>query len=271
MKSPVVSLLCSVLVLCGSGSLAAEVTVRPVGLRIVQASARPDTSQMRPFNHDPGVIVVLEFATRGARFIGLVDDASRIESMVDDTGKDLLAESPSGEPASRDFWDFTTISEDGKILLVHNTLRNPPAFPAKEATEIRYTGVCTMRTAQGKRTLEGTFPLESDAEASAGPLEITLSKIEPDGGYGRYPYKLTFRFKGPREAIESFELVDGQGEALDQRVASIITSRFGGEAIHRRSIRLARAPDGPITLRVGLWQDLRTVEVPFDLTFGLGL
>src|SRR5262245_51005073 len=92
---------------------AAVVVVRDVGL---------GENEVGPFNqNDPGTKVAVLLTTSAGGFLSLDDDQSKLASMKDDKGTDLLAAKPKKQDSfmrSSGVWPFPKIGKDGKTCLV---------------------------------------------------------------------------------------------------------------------------------------------------------
>jgi hypothetical protein len=224
------------------------------GIRVVGPGVGANATELRPFNESAGTtIVLLVTAPDGTGIVELDDDTSTIRSVVDDKGKTLLEEGRLGP--------FPKVSDDGSAGLIELEVR---ARPSPGATSITAQGTLTVTTANGsKPTRVPGVRLEVARTFKLGTTTITVKEIEADGEATNVTLGL------PRQAmsaIRSVHFLTAAGAAIESRRTGSGYMNDDGEFSFN-----VKTKDKVVALEFDLWQNLKSVKVPFSIKVGLGL
>lgn len=241
---------------------AAIVVARDVGL---------GDNEVGPFNqNEPGTKVALLVSSSGPGILGVEDKKSKVASVKDDKGSDLLAAKPKKEGgfSRTGIWPFPKIAKDGKscVLEVHTH-----GLPAKGARSILVEGTLTLLTAQGQETVkQADVALRAGSKIKAGELELAVDKVGPDGFNEQFPYQVSISGGKGGRSLAKLRFLDAAGKEVESRTGSVSRmSGFGGESwtwtYNLKSELKACA------VEVSLWKRLSEVAVPFKLEVSLGL
>lgn len=238
-------------------------TVEACGLRIV-GQGYGEGPDMRPFNWTPGVSMVLRIVNPSGGLIGFDSDASKIESFVDDKGTDLLKSDETYMPVG--FSSSDDLSEDGKAALIEVDGGTPPAHGTRE---IHLKGVAVFVVATEKKTFtQKDVKLAADTEIKAGEISFVISKVgKPD--WGDEPLEVTLKASTDLTSVAGVRFLDADGKEIESSVSSEMSMSFNESVTVERGYKLARKVD-TATIEVTCWMNLEKVNVPVDVTTGVG-
>lgn len=252
-------------------------SAKPAGLRLVTIPHEGE-SRMRAYNHTPGSSFVFSLIgpDSGPYVVDIDFKRSAVESAFDDSGRNLLTHGTDDAKELQErteFWSATPkISSDGRAVLLESSIFHPLALPAKGSTEIRLKASVMVLGATGIRASASLLDSTPGQSTTVGELRFELDKIEPEGGFGETPYKMTFRVFGPMKALRDLQITDSGGNKIPRY--DPLQPRFtytGKEQFYYLDIRLAKELPESAELQVELWTDLSEYLVPIELTFALGL
>jgi hypothetical protein len=201
--------------------------------------------------------VAVELARGAGGIIGIDDERCRLARFSDDRGTDLAKKDAFPGP-----FEMPRVSDDGRHLVF--TVASE-TLPDPAATRLALGGVLALRVAteqetfvaedvelvEGTRFTVGSFELEVTAN---GPSEWS------DG------HSLTLSSRRDLTTIVSWSLVLDDGTELSLRPSMSMSGMGRWEQTLQLEREVARAD-----LRIACWKDLQTLEVPFELSAGLGL
>jgi hypothetical protein len=202
--------------------------------------------------------VALELDYPGGGVLDVDVEASSLSLFEDDMGTDLRDPGTSFGP----FELMTRRSDDGRFLAF--VLPSGKA-PYSAATRLYAEGVVAVQVA--KDALEffsNSVPLNEGNTFSVGGYEFEIVQIE-QAAFGK-GHSITVRTGKDTAAILRYSFIDGDGLEVELRP----TMNMSGTGTWQQTLRYNR-PLSAASLRVECWQDLQTVEVPFEVEVSLGL
>jgi len=202
--------------------------------------------------------LAIEYRHEAGGMLELDSGASRLERFTDDRGTNLVNEDAPFGP----FDTMARVSEDGR----HIVFVVPSAsLPAAGATGVSAAGVLAVRCGSHREDVASeTVALREGGKLAVGGYELTIREVGPSQwGEG---HALTLESRTELAAIDAWTLVLPDGRELEAS-PSMSMSGMGSwqqtleleESVERASLRITR------------WADLRTIEVPFEVSAGLGL
>jgi hypothetical protein len=239
----------------GAPLLAAEVKVG--GIQVVGPGFGKDGSEMTAFNtFNPGtkLFLVLDSGAPG-KVVEILDDDCSLDSMTDDTGKNLLE--------GVDWGGFPDVSEDkryGSIELSSN------GRPAAGATKIMLAGTLVYQTSEGSDVHKiKKFPLTAGTEVSWKSGAAKVGEVtESEWSEGVEVSLETTR--AIYEQIKEIRFYDASGAQIETGGGGYMI--MGNEAT--LTFSLEKKVD-EVSLEIETWKGLKAESVPFSLTVGLGI
>ena len=139
------------LTITAQASDGSDFTITPSGLRAVAPSYNGEDG-MRAFNHSAGLSLVFQVVSDTA--IEKVNyNNSKIISVVDDTGRDLVshgAKDKAEKDNRRKFWTVRPkTSEDGLACLIETSIFAPFSLPSRDAKEVVLKAKVEIETKEG--------------------------------------------------------------------------------------------------------------------------
>ena len=258
--------------------MGADFTSQPAGLRIVQPPYNGDET-LRAFNHRPGSNFSFSITSlkSGPLITGVNFDKSLIESVVDDTGKDLMTTETGDKRDVRrrsNLWDTQPkLSSDGRSVLMQTNVFSLFALPAHQTKRIDFKAKVAILTATGSKQIKTPFDAQLGKSYKVDKLRFELSKVDPKGGYGKTPYRLDFSIYGEVKSIKDVHVLDANGKIIEQSHQNIeLTHRSSGkEKWVKLTLRLAATSLEKSVLRVECWTGLGETILPVKIPFTLSL
>ncbi len=238
-------------------------TVKACGIRIAAEGYGGDQG-LRPFNWFKGTTVALLVEAPQGGLISYDDNASELTKLVDDKGTNLLVKAGFSTPGLSGFGE---VSEDGKAMIVEAVGGEVPQAGAKT---IQAQGKIVAQMATKKQThTVNDVKLAKGGKIQAGPVDLTIEEVGKPG-WGDMPMQVSLKADRDLTDIAAVRFLDEQGKAIESESAGSSRMSFGDQVTVTREYRLAREVEA-VTVEIDVWTDLRTVEVPFDVTTGVGL
>lgn len=202
--------------------------------------------------------VALELDYPGGGVLDVDVEASSLSLFEDDMGTNLRDPGASFGP----FELMTRRSQDGRFLAF--VLPSGKA-PYSTATTLHAEGVVAVQVAKdAQEFVSDSIALNEGSTFSVGGYEFEIVQIE-QASFGK-GHSITVRTAKDTAAILRYCLIDSDG--LEVELTPTINR--SGTGTWQQTLRYDR-PLAVASLRVECWQDLRTVEVPFEVEVGLGL
>ena len=237
--------------------------VEVVGLQVVKP-LRGDERKQSFTGRKVGAALTLKVARADKHFLGVDRKQCRLEAFVDDRGTKMVGDAAK---LLRTWLDGKTwVSGDGRSCLFEVLSMRPPARGAKKLT---FRANMVFQCGRGELTAEQPdFALRKDSRLTVGPAAMKVTGIHR--GEGTIIFALSTKTKTDRIARIEFVGADGKcvpGELVDQSVVG-----FMGNTFYERTYRLkSKAPLNTVTARVVYFRSIEPLEVPVDVTAGLGL
>jgi hypothetical protein len=238
-------------------------SVEVAGLRVVKPGYE-GKQELRAFNWHEGTTVALLVTRPGGGLIGFDDDASAVQSFVDDQGRNLLVKAGFSQPG---FSSFANISADGKAAMLEV---GGGAIPTQGARELRIRAKAVFQVASQKTTAKQTgIAARKGSKVQAGPVTLEIEKVgKPE--WGSEPFAIVFKAKQELGAIASVRFLDASGKEVESSTGGTMTSRFGDAIDVQREYKLERKVD-TFAIEIAYWTDLRAEEIPVDVSVSVGL
>lgn len=242
---------------------------RPIAISVARPPADAEALFGPHLNLQRGVTVSVLIASPGPGIVQVDRDASHIERLADSAGNDLL-EADADEPVPADAFfaptfapigPFPYIADDGSATIVE--LRGQ-SIPAADATAVELEAVLSLRVAEGAdtHTIEAVA-LDGD-ELEVGDHTIQVGAGDGFWGNGT-SVKLTMSAEAS-EQIAAVRFLDAAGDDLTAQ--SVGTMTMMGE-VEREYLIEQEVSEA--TLEIDVHTEIRTLEVPIELTLTLGL
>ncbi len=242
----------------------AEVTVKVAGIQVIRETYGKSEygAELSPLSGQVGSEIGLLILSEKGGIIGLDERKSSLSVFSDDQGGNLQPEKKFFGPFS-----FPKASQDGKALSVGiKTDKTPKAG----AQKMKVKGELMVKIGTEKKTHQGeVFDLSKESEQNVGGLKIKVSKLEK-ANFGNAGFEFEIKSKGDLSQIASIQFSDAQGKKIETDKNG--SSSFGDGKMTQwtRSYRLKKKEE-KVRLEIELWDNLKTVSVPLDLEFGIGL
>lgn len=202
--------------------------------------------------------LAIEYRHAAGGMLELDGEASRLERFTDDRGTDLANEDAPFGP----FDTMARVSEDGRHIVF---VVPSDALPAAGATGVTAAGVLAVRCGSRKEDVASeTVALRKGGTLAVGGHELAIREVGPSQwGEG---HALTLESRTDLAAIEAWTLVLPDG----REVEASPSMSMSGMGTWQQTLELEE-PVERASLRIARWADLRTIEVPFEVSAGLGL
>jgi len=232
----------------------APAQVSAAAIRVVGPGFGANGSELRPFNESPGTVVVLAIQPpRGSGIVQIDDHASTLDAFSDDKGQSLLEEGRVGP--------FPKVAEDGSAAIVEVEVR---ARPSAGATSVTVQGSIAITLAAGSKPVRAAgVRLEPNQTFKLGTTTMTIGEAKTD----EESTKITFGL--PRSVLYTIRDV----RVFDARNAPIEARRTGSGYFNEKAELMvdAKTKDKTVTVEFELWQNPRTVKIPFNVQAGVGV
>ena len=228
--------------------------VSAAGIRVTGPGFGANGSELRPFNESPGTVVVLAIqAPRGGGIVEIDNHGSKVDVFSDDKGQSLLEEARVGP--------FPKVAEDGSAALVEVEVR---ARPSAGSTSVSVQGSLAMTLAAGSKPVRAAaVRLETGQTFKVGTTAMTIGEAKAGDDSTRITFGL------PRSVLNTIRDV----RFFDAKNKPIESHRSGSGYFNEKATLdyEAKTVDKSVTIEFELWQNARTIKVPFDLQAGLGV
>jgi hypothetical protein len=224
------------------------------GIRVVGSGVGANGSELHAFNERPGIAVGLAIeAPAGSGIVEIDDDTSRVDLFTDNKGTNLLEEGRFGP--------FPKISEDRAAGLVEVEVRGRPSA---SASSVRVQGSVAMSVAGGtKPTRVANVRLEPGRTMKVGNVNIAIKTVTPGDESTDLGVGLPRSFMNTISAVRFY---DAKGELIESHRTSSGYMNDAGEMNFD-----LKSKDKVVSAEFDLWQNIRQIKAPFNLTVGLGL
>jgi hypothetical protein len=251
------------------------------GVRIVKPPPGGDDDSPRVLNGVPGTSVALIATAPAGGLVAFDEGASRVESFVDDKGKDLTKRAPGEKaiPGVPNMWVIgmmPAMTKDRKHCIVDIDV---PGLPTKQATTLALSGTLVFRVAHEKKDIAvEKVALRAGTEVKAGAIPLRITRAgKPQSGRDGDSMEIEFHAKQSLDAIVRVQFFDAAGNKIeaDQSWRSYEVSPLAPDATpsDREATTTYRLKSAAETAKIVFtcWTDMKEVVVPFDVKVGLGL
>jgi len=202
--------------------------------------------------------LALELRHEDGGILGIDSDASELAAFRDDRGTNLLKEDDAFGP----FEMMPRISEDGHYLVF--TIASDKV-PVGGAARVFAEGVCAVQTAHRSEVFTSDeIALAKDARVSLGGFDFKISDVGDSNWNGEK--SITLETKKDTVPIVRYALIDPSGAEIELSESMSMS----GMGTWQQSLDAATMPERA-KLVLEVWQDLDTVEIPFQVEAGIGL
>ncbi|HEY8180927.1 MAG TPA: hypothetical protein VII32_01715, partial [Thermoanaerobaculia bacterium] len=242
-------------VIAAFGALAQTPKVSVAGIRVIGGGLGANGSEIHAFGEQhPGTAVGLAIEVpEGNAIIDIDNHGSRLDTLTDNKGRSLLEEGRFGP--------FPKISEDKSAAMVEVEARGRPSAGASSIT---LKGNVALTMASGsKPTRIANMRLEEGRTMKVGDTTITVKTVKA----GDDSTELTFAL--PRSFMNSIHAV----RFFDSKGAAIESSRSGSGYMNEAAeVQYdVKSKVKTVAVEFDVWQNIREVKVPFNLTAGLAI
>lgn len=238
-----------------SGTCLADVSVEPVGMKIVWNSLKKEFDGFQTLNSEEGAYVVLGVSAGDKGIISFDKKKSKVS--VSDGTSDL----------DGGFGMWNKISKDGKVMRIEVSTKK---LPAAGVTELKLSG-----------SLEVTMASKTETKASEPTKFKKGDKVEITDGFkfeidaigkpkwGDDPLEITLKWSRKVPELAAVRFFDEAGKEIESSTGGSSSMGFGNKYTVTKSYKLKKKSD-TLKIEVDLWTDAETVSVPVDLSVGLG-
>lgn len=255
--------------LCALAQAESKLKVEAVALSLVREGG--SENEAGPFNqNDPGTKIALRVSSPELGILALDHRKSKLVSMKDDAGSDLLAVKPKKDSvfSRAGIGSFPRVAKDGSSCLVEVQAHG---LPSKGARAIRLEGTLALVTARGRESVKREdVALQAGAKIQAGPLELAVQKTGKNAFDEEHPFQVTFSGGKGGRSLAKLRFLDAAGKEIASKAGGV--SRMSGFGEESWSWDYALKSElKACAIEVELWKDLNEVALPFALEVSLGL
>ncbi len=271
-------------------------STRPVEARVVEKSAvdvfsltigkpAPGETQNVKWQNPPSpifrasgfTIARLMLSTPGVTILNVPNDGIVISKFEDDKGKHQPT-FYSDQQASYYPRPYTFTSPDGQQALVTISMTSAPNSGASTCT---LAGTMHASVARGEHTTESKpFPAKKGESIKIGPYtfgvgELRIAPPMMPGMAFTPPYSTEYQamitINGPTDRMRSIEVLDAQSKVVLGQARNYLGDPNMGSTTRTMPIGMRPPTSDNLMLRVNYYDKAEVVEIPFDITTGIGL
>jgi hypothetical protein len=222
------------------------------GIQVVGTGLGANGSELHAFNETPGMTVAIGIqAPAGSGIVDIDSRASRVEAFVDDKGQSLLQEGRFGP--------FPKLSDDRSAALVEVEVHGRPSSGASAVT---LQGSVGMTMASGsKPTRLSNVKLEASRTMKVGAATVTVKSVTPGDESMGISFGLS---RQVLNTINTIRFYNAKGDEIESRRTGSGYMNDAAEVEFR-----VNGKDVPAAIEFDIWQNMRQVKVPFNVTAGL--
>ena len=246
--------------------LDSTISARCVGVAVVREVVDSDAQTYKPFGLDTGTRLSLVFQNHGMAIICFDAEASKLDSLTDDQGTNLLAlahrlQAPGFVPYG------CGIAGDG--LKAHVEVFGG-TVPAAGATRVQAKGTAVFRVGSQKESAVSPLTRLKVGEGFllGERFHFPISRLEKSG-LGSHSAKMSLSYDGDCRQVAGVRFLDAKGQDLKARPAGWSRDENNGSPHSEFHFLFDPAPS-ECAIEVTFWSDMRAVTVPFAVEAGLG-
>lgn len=231
-------------------------TVELAGLRIVGPGYGLNGTELQAFHEQSGIALALVVKTsKNRKIVDIDDDNCSLVEFKDDRNHNLLD--------GVDWGGFPKITDDGSAGLIEVTSKSRPS---KDATRIYAKGTIHLRLASSESTEKiETLKLEVGAEVKVGQETIQVMKVQLEDESLTLVLQISRKFV---ENMKDIRFYTVSGDPVEIWGRGSFT--FGNASQMEYNLDLKSTPEA-LKVEIDLWQELETVNCPFEIKSGIGL
>ena len=229
--------------------------VQLAGVRIVGPGHGLNGSELRAFNQQSGTsIALLVKAPENKNIIEVERSKCSLSEFTDNLGHDLL---------NSVHWDaFPDISEDGNLALVEVESKNRPS---QGASQLLAKGTIRLRMAASSVTEKiENIKLEVGAEANVQNSTVKVVKVEQANERLEVVLEMSRHFMDNMKDIRFYTVENTPVEIWGRG-----SFTFGNVSQMDYTLDTDSVPKA-LVIEMDLWQELETINLPFEIESGMG-
>ena len=230
-------------------------TVHVAGLRIVGPGYGLNGTELRAFVQQSGTTLALVVeAPENKKIVDVDDSKCSLMEFTDDKGHNLLD--------GVDWGGFPKVSEDSRFALVEVSSK---IRPSPDAIRIHARGTVRLRIAVSTVTeMIDNLKLQVGAEARFRQEIIQVMKVQSEDDGLTLVLQISRDLKNNMKDIRFFDV---QGNPVEIWGRGVFT--FGNASQIEYNLDTKSEPEA-LKIEIDLWQELEILDVPFEITTGVG-
>ena len=231
-------------------------TVQVAGMQIVGPGYGLNGTELRAFHEESGITLALAMTIPGGKQIVDIDDSKcSLVEFTDDRGQNLLD--------GIDWGSFPKISEDAHSAMIEVSSKNRPS---KDASRLSVKGSIHLRMAASESTEKiENLKLKVGFKVNVGQEEIQVMKVQQEDEGLTLVLQINRKFVDNMKDIRFFTV---EGNPID--IWSQGSFTFGTVSQMEYALDSKTIPE-TLKVELDMWQDLESIDLPFELKSGLGL
>ena len=230
-----------------------------VGLQVFKPKDDQAVNSM-VMGQSPGSTVIVRITTDSHHIIGFGNRDTVKMTMTDNKNKKL---SEFRDTQAKQF--LFDVGEDGKSAVIPVS---GSQIPSSDATKLNVKGTIEIITGNSETTTESTFKLEKGAKTKLGNIPCVLKGVA-EAFDPSYKTRLEFETKQPFDAVSKVEFFELDGTEIESRYSGGGSFGFGDNYTYSRNYSI-NSDSKQVKVKVSYFADTETIEVPIELTTGLG-
>lgn len=230
-----------------------------VGLQVYKPKDDQAVNSM-VMGQSPGSTVIVRITTDSHHIIGFGNRDTVKMTITDNKNKKL---SEFRDTQAKQF--MFDVGEDGKSAVIPVS---GSQVPSSDATKLNVKGTIEIITGNNETSTESTFKLEKGAKAKLGNIPCVLKGVA-EAFDPSYKTRLEFETKQPFDAVSKVEFFEMDGTEIESRYSGGGSFGFGDNYTYSRNYSI-NSDSKQIKVKVSYFADTETIEVPIELTTGLG-
>jgi hypothetical protein len=231
--------------------------VRLAGLRVIGPGYGLNGTELRAFNQASGLsLAFVVQAPENTKMVEVDDSKCSLTLLTDDLGHNLLLDGVD--------WDgFPNISKDGQLALIEVRSKGRPA---RNSSRLLAKGEIRLRVAASQKTVKiENFKIEIGAKANVEQNIIQIMKAQKENDNLNLVLQIKRSFMN---SLKDIRFYNGKGHPIEIRGRGSFT--FGNASQIQYDLDLKSVP-AALMVEIDIWQDLKIMDLPFEIDIGLGL
>lgn len=241
-----------------------SIKVEPAAVQIVRKTYGESFKGLTPFNSQkPGTAMVLIMEDPNGGFIEISTTKSKLTSFTDNKGTNLIEKTRFNNEG---LGSFPKISDDGKAGMFEIKGNN---LPARGAVAVKAKGKLVVLCATKKKQFKSKpFKMKVGETITVGKAAFLIKKVGKPA-FGDSAVEISLEAKRDLNEIAEFRFEDTAGKAIKSKPGGTSRFAFNDSVTVTKSHGLARKVDQCVMI-LDIWIDMHEVDVPFDVTAGIG-